>query len=545
MFPRYSTADDEDPARRRSLSCFWWFLFPMLVTAALEAPGLEMGTTQVVPAALRQMKAAMGGAQWDVIAVISAEGEKTSFGLTGKFHLVEDLRSGAFEASCDYGIFPNAEGMDRLGRWRQDNSGQVHPLDSREAQEVAVTESYLARHGFFFPERSPATFRRLDPVLEDSRGFDRIVVTPEDGRAVALWIDRSTHVLDRAVLELSLGTKIIHYGNYRVVGTIRLPFKVIVEHRDENETGIARIRSYQISKTPLEHELTRPAVLSDTAMVGEASATITRGYVDRDTGFFIVPARINGKGPFPFILDTGGHDILTPGAVRELGLPAMGKGFSQGAGAGSTPTEFTKVDRLDIGAATVSRQPFTILHIDLGRTKDGNAPSAPVAGILGLEVFERFAITIDYKNEAVTWQPILGSLYQGAGQGVPIRFTSDMPVVAAALDNHSGWFDLDTGNNVDLIVFRNWKLSSGLATGHEKGTGIDGNGAGGAVAMRVAGTGSLRIANKTLDNLRILIPSAQAGSLSARWEAGNFGNSVLSHFKVTFNYRSELVYLEP
>jgi hypothetical protein len=130
----------------------------MLMTAALGAPGLAVDSTLVVPPELRQMKVAMGGAQWDLITVISAEGEKTSFGLTGKFHLVEDLMSGAFEARCDYGIFPNAEGMDRLGRWRQDNSGQVHPLDSQEAQEVAVTESYLARHGFFFPSDCPRPF---------------------------------------------------------------------------------------------------------------------------------------------------------------------------------------------------------------------------------------------------------------------------------------------------------------------------------------------------------------------------------------------------
>ena len=124
---------------------------------------------------------------------------------------------------------------------------------------------------------------------------------------------------------------------------------------------------------------------------------------------------------------------------------------------------------------------------------------------------------------------------------MPIRVTSDMPVATAALDIHSGWFDVDTGNNVDLIVFRNWALSNGLAAWHEKGGRIEGNGAGGAVVMQMAGTGSFRIADKTLDKLRILIPSDHAGSLSARWEAGNFGNSVLSHFKVTFNYRSEVM----
>jgi len=158
MFPRCSPGDAKAPP---SQMLHVWLLvvhIPHADDGGAWRSWPAVDSTLVVPPELRQMKVAMGGAQWDLITVISAEGEKTSFGLTGKFHLVEDLMSGAFEARCDYGIFPNAEGMDRLGRWRQDNSGQVHPLDSQEAQEVAVTESYLARHGFFFPSDCPRPF---------------------------------------------------------------------------------------------------------------------------------------------------------------------------------------------------------------------------------------------------------------------------------------------------------------------------------------------------------------------------------------------------
>ena len=54
-----------------------------------------------------------------------------------------------FSGTCsDYTIYANAKGLDRAGRWRQDNSGQVHPLDSDEEQAVAISDACLPRGGY-------------------------------------------------------------------------------------------------------------------------------------------------------------------------------------------------------------------------------------------------------------------------------------------------------------------------------------------------------------------------------------------------------------
>ena len=68
------------------------------------------------------------------------------------------LVTGSYQADADYGLFANADGVDRVGRWRQDNSGQVHPLDSPEGQAVAVSESYLARTRLFLSTKAARTF---------------------------------------------------------------------------------------------------------------------------------------------------------------------------------------------------------------------------------------------------------------------------------------------------------------------------------------------------------------------------------------------------
>jgi Aspartyl protease len=431
------------------------------------------------------------------------------------------------------------------GRWRQDNSGRIHPLDSVEAKEVALTEVYLAARGYLFPERMPATINALDASREGTTTFVRVVATPLHGRPVTLWINASTHLIDRAVLDLSVGQKVIQYENYRRVGSLTLPFTIRTEHRDENETGIANIRDYELATGSEQPELRRPTpVGSDVHMSTGTPEARVKSYLDRNSGFFIVPVAINGRGPYPFILDTGGHDILTPDAVRDLGLKTYGKGFSTGAGPGSMPTEFTKVESVAIGAATITRQPFTVLHIDLGLTQAPGGERRPIAGILGLELFERFIVRIDYRAGTVILRPPRLLHYEPAS-AIPLTFTSDMPVVQASINGNSGWFDLDTGNNTDLVVFRQWAVTHEMMSLLSKAPLMQGSSVGGAIHMQKWRAQGFEIGNQKLSDIDFLLSSDEEGSLSAKWEAGNIGNEILRHFKaVTFDYSSERMYLE-
>src|SRR5439155_16469723 len=105
-----------------------------------------------------------------------------------------------FARRSDYGLLANAEGLDEAGRWRMDNSGAVHPLDSDEARTVAVTEAWLAARGYLFPERGTADLMLLTPATEGAATFDRVLATPRGGRGVTLWIRRSDSRLERATM---------------------------------------------------------------------------------------------------------------------------------------------------------------------------------------------------------------------------------------------------------------------------------------------------------------------------------------------------------
>ncbi len=231
-----------------------------------------------------------------------------------------------------------------------------------------------------------------------------------------------------------------------------------------------------------------------------------------------------------------------PAAAAALGLPLSGAGFSLGAGEGSTPTRFTRVSKLALGAAEMTDQPFVVLELDLGQAVGPDNRPTAISGVIGLELFERFTVTLDYAARRLSLrlpraEPIAG--------GAPIRFTSDMPLAEASLDGRSGWFGLDTGNNAGVILFKTWVEAKGLPAWFEVTVDTAGAGVGGPVTFRRGHAGGLTLAGATLPGLPVLLAGDHLGALSSRAEAGNIGESVLSRFVVTFDYAHERVRLDP
>jgi hypothetical protein len=260
-------------------------------------------------------------------------------------------------------------------------------------------------------------------------------------------------------------------------------------------------------------------------------------------GFSIIFAEINGAAPLPFILDTGGHDILTPASARTLGLRMVGSGKSYGAGSGSTATSFTRVDSIGIGGVRLVNQPFTVLHLDLGQM-DANGKTVPIAGILGLELFERFLVAIDYASNTVTLSRKTEPPPK-ADETVSLRFTSDMPLADASVDGVVGSFGIDSGNNVGLILFAPW-ASQHLPSGEFNArSSVSGESVGGSIYLRKAAPVALSLGKVLFASVQSLIARADSGSFSVRSEAGNIGTPVLRLLKrAAFDYLRDELYLD-
>ncbi len=491
---------------------------------------------------LQAVGEAAGGARWRPIVAIAATGREIKDGQNCTVQTLIDVRSGEWRRAVRCPLFTTERGIDAQGPWREDRSGWVHALDSREAARLAATDRWLNRNGPYFPRHWPVALRPAPAVTAHRRRFQRIAATPAQARTVTLWITPHRHRLARTVMRRSFEVRRIDFRDYRRVDGVLLPFRIASRDAPHAAAQIETIERYRLLHSLGATALVRPARPTRDIRIPVAGTHIPITFAA--DGKVLIRVSINGKAPLPFALDTGGHAILTPTAAQTLGLTVHGRGVTYGAGAGSTAVRYARVRSLGIGAARITGQ--TVLVMPISPLLTDRGARTPVAGILGLELFERFVVTVDPDHKRLTLQP-LGTFRPPTGAAaVPLRFTGDMPLIPARLDGRRGLFGLDTGNSGPLLLFPAWAAREHLRHYYRSGVPQTEGGDGGAFTVHLADIHSLRIGGLAVPGPLIgALTPHDAGVVSNPSEAGNLGMTVWRAFRFTLDYRRERLYLTP
>jgi len=376
--------------------------------APVQSPAAPADDPQAILASARS-----AAGRLDLSGIRVESGTETASGLTGRWRKSIDLESGRTRTVADFGVFRTTEVWDGKNYWRQDKSGGVHALNSPFAQENNLTEAWLASFGYLKLDAAGAKLERLADGVERGIRFAIVRATPRAGQSVDLWFDTTTHQLQRTVQIMTTYTKTVTYDGYRGRSGIPLASTTTTEDGVDADRDVIHIENVSPAKSA--RDFVRPHPVDDFSIAG-GKTTLP---IEFD-GDVIVEAKLNGQGPFAFILDTGGHDIVTPEASTLLHLKPVGAGASGGSGEGTMPLQFAQVDRLEIGGATLRNQSFTVIPLPVDTTERGARP--PLAGILGLEMFERFAVRLDYGKKTLSLQSLSGYKHEGAGTAVPIFF---------------------------------------------------------------------------------------------------------------------------
>jgi predicted aspartyl protease len=109
----------------------------------------------------------------------------------------------------------------------------------------------------------------------------------------------------------------------------------------------------------------------------------------------LVPVRVNGHGPYDFVLDTGASSsTVSRSLVRRLRLPRTGSTAHVRGVAGATVVPLVTVGRWTVGGQRLHGRSLPV--IDLG----GDFGAGQVSGLLGSDELRRFgAVRLDYKHE--------------------------------------------------------------------------------------------------------------------------------------------------
>jgi predicted aspartyl protease len=115
----------------------------------------------------------------------------------------------------------------------------------------------------------------------------------------------------------------------------------------------------------------------------------------------VVPAWVNGEGPFDFVLDTGAtFTCVEVGIARRLELPEARGVVGVGAGVGAAgQLQLVRIDSLRVGEAHV--EGLTGCALDLAHM---GAVGIRIDGLLGLNFLRNFRVTVDFEREVLLLQ---------------------------------------------------------------------------------------------------------------------------------------------
>jgi hypothetical protein len=150
-------------------------------------------------------------------------------------------------------------------------------------------------------------------------------------------------------------------------------------------------RSIQLLVSITLATVTLPALQAEPHCPGSI-ASVTPRFVQG--ALIVIPVRINQKGPFDFMVDTGSQiTVVDPSLAVELGLKSQGK-VGLVSVASYAHASLTVLDTLE-AASQVVEKPSVVVQ-DLGQIQ---AADPRIRGVLGENFLAHFDVLIDYAHK--------------------------------------------------------------------------------------------------------------------------------------------------
>lgn len=261
----------------------------------------------------------------------------------------------------------------------------------------------------------------------------------------------------------------------------------------------------------------------------------------------ILNVRINGrKEPLRFVLDTGsGISVISDETAKQLGIKAVARGGMARAVGGKFEIVYGFLNSIEIGEARIENVPVYIRRF--------YNDEIPVDGYIGLAVISKYLTTVDYGTRTFTLSrqrqnSDSPSTLAQASIEIPIRTTTSgflSGEVQVEGVNRPFNFIIDTGASISVVSEKMMELDEMHGFKHP-------------TRMRVYGAAGIADGVQTLVLPRVLLGSQAREKVDVAVldlepvnettgfvQSGIIGGNFLRYFRVTFDFRKSVIWLEP
>lgn len=260
----------------------------------------------------------------------------------------------------------------------------------------------------------------------------------------------------------------------------------------------------------------------------------------------IIKVRVNGrKEPLSFVLDTGsGISVISEETAQRLGLHEVARGGMARAIGGKFEIVYGFIDSLEVGEARIEHVPVYIRRF--------YNDEIPVDGYIGLAVITRYLATVDYG--AHTFSLKRQRAGNDSAQAAPTAI--EIPIRTTASGFLSGEvrveginkplnFIIDTGASTSVVSEKMMELEEMSSFKRPS-------------RMRVYGAAGITDDVQTLLLPRVILGTQAREKLDVAVldldpvnettgfiQSGIIGGNFLRHFRVSFDFKKSVLWLEP
>ncbi len=451
-------------------------------------------------------------------------------GLTG--HTVTIVKfPDQYYTFMDLGGMKQTDGFDGLTAWTTDPNG-ITRKDIGEEQKPMLNELYLSGYSYLLPGRNPGRNEYRGDTLIDGQSYHKVVMFPVGGDSLFVFFNADNGRLEYRRERITGLSMITTYSDFRKIDGVEMPFgmKVITPGAPYEIAGW--VDSIRVNSDIPDSLFLMPGVSTVDYEFPSGNDSVT---VDFDIGRFgiFVAVRVNGQGPFRFLLDSGAATtILSKTLAEKLNLSTIGDLPARGVG-GFGSLGLGAIDSVNIGSLSWHLDRVTIF--DFAPLTGGL--KTQIDGILGYDFFVRFPMLIDFDNNRMTLYNPASFTAPNYENTVNFELYCQIPVVDVTLDGGPVRMALDLGAQAGLLLQAH---SRWFETAKDRDLGpveeFEMRGVGGIDTVRSFRADSLQVDGLLISTPEVLMTKDPGGIPFPDYIEGILGMDILKQYNLFLDY---------
>ncbi|MCE7994885.1 MAG: PDZ domain-containing protein [Roseivirga sp.] len=274
----------------------------------------------------------------------------------------------------------------------------------------------------------------------------------------------------------------------------------------------------------------------------------------RESNLIIVPIKINGEGPFNFILDTGSESgmVFDKWVIGENNL-VNARTVPVYAADGNKVTDLWVANNLSINFPGVSGVQQSMLVLQENFIDIENVIGVQAHGILGSEIFNRFVVEVDYEQKLLKLYNPKDFKAPRGFRKIPITLENFRPFVKATVKQEKQKTAdvkllIDTGASSALFLDADKHDNIHLpkkTVDHTLGRALVGVIEGKIGRVKRFNLGKFKFKKVTTSFPENWLVSKRGNKeLGTDPRHGTVGSEILSRFRVIFDYHEKVIYLK-